>query len=56
MLFRSPLPFDKGAVSASMAADEILVRVSVGDGPGSGEAFGCDLSEEYVIENSEYST
>lgn len=51
-----PLPFDKAAVSAAMAADEILVRIAVGDGPGSGEAFGCDLSEEYVIENSEYST
>ncbi len=52
----TPLPFDKGAVSAAMAADEVLIRVAVGDGPGSGEAFGCDLSEEYVIENSEYST
>ena len=51
-----PVPFDKGAVSASMATEEVLVRVDVGQGSGTGEAFGCDLSEEYVIENSEYST
>lgn len=51
-----PVPFDKGAVSAAMATDEVLVRVDMGQGSGIGEAFGCDLSEEYVIENSEYST
>ncbi|MFN8622690.1 MAG: bifunctional ornithine acetyltransferase/N-acetylglutamate synthase [Chloroflexota bacterium] len=51
-----PLPFDKGTVSAAMAGDEVLVRVDMGQGEGAGEAFGCDLSEEYVIENSEYST
>ena len=46
----------KAMIWAAMAADEVLVRVDVGQGTGSGEAFGCDLSEEYVIENSEYST
>lgn len=51
-----PVAFDKDAVSAAMATDEVLVRVDVGRGSGTGEAFGCDLSEEYVIENSEYST
>ncbi len=51
-----PVAFDKAAVSAAMAADEVLVRVDMGAGDGQGEAFGCDLSEEYVIENSEYST
>ena len=25
-------------------------------GDGTGEAFGCDLTEEYVVENSEYTT
>jgi len=51
-----PVAFDKGAVSAAMASAEVLVRVDAGQGSGTGEAFGCDLSEEYVIENSEYST
>jgi glutamate N-acetyltransferase/amino-acid N-acetyltransferase len=52
----APVPFDKASVSAAMATDEVLVRIDMGVGPGTGEAFGCDLSEEYVIENSEYST
>ena len=52
----TPLDFDTGAVSAAMAADEVLVRVDLGVGDGVGEAFGCDLTEEYVRENSEYST
>jgi glutamate N-acetyltransferase / amino-acid N-acetyltransferase len=51
-----PLPFDAAAVSAGMRAEEVLVRVDLGAGEGTGEAFGCDLTEEYVIENSEYST
>ena len=51
-----PLAFDAAAVSAAMDAPEVLVRVDLGLGTGRGEAFGCDLSEAYVIENSAYST
>jgi len=51
-----PLGFDAAAVSAAMAAPEILVRIELGLGSGSGEAFGCDLTEAYVHENSAYST
>jgi glutamate N-acetyltransferase/amino-acid N-acetyltransferase len=51
-----PLPFDKATVSAAMSSPEILIRLDLGAGDGIGEAFGCDLSEQYVIENSEYST
>jgi glutamate N-acetyltransferase/amino-acid N-acetyltransferase len=51
-----PVPFDRERVREGMAADEVLIRVDLGVGEGVGEAFGCDLSEEYVIENSEYST
>lgn len=51
-----PQPFDRAAVGAAMAAPECLIRLDLGLGPGIGEAFGCDLSEEYVIENSEYTT
>ncbi|MBX3029670.1 MAG: bifunctional ornithine acetyltransferase/N-acetylglutamate synthase [Chloroflexi bacterium] len=52
----TPLPFDAGAASRAMDAEEILVRVDLGVGSGTGEAFGCDLTEAYVRENSEYST
>lgn len=51
-----PLAFDTAAVSAAMDAPEVLVRVDLGLGRGSGEAFGCDLTEAYVVENSAYST
>ncbi len=51
-----PLPFDPAVVSAAMDAPEVLVRVDLGLGDGSGEAFGCDLTEAYVVENSAYST
>ena len=44
------------AVSAAMDAPEVLVRVDLGLGHGSGEAFGCDLTEAYVVENSAYCT
>jgi glutamate N-acetyltransferase/amino-acid N-acetyltransferase len=48
--------FDKAAVRDAMDAPETIVRLDLGLGNGWGEAFGCDLTEEYVKENSEYST
>jgi glutamate N-acetyltransferase/amino-acid N-acetyltransferase len=39
-----------------MDAPEIVIRLDLGLGEGSGEAFGCDLTEAYVRENSEYTT
>ncbi|MGA3029339.1 MAG: bifunctional ornithine acetyltransferase/N-acetylglutamate synthase [Candidatus Limnocylindrales bacterium] len=52
----APLPFDRAAVSKAMDAPEILIRLHLGLGGGTGEAFGCDLTEGYVIENAEYTT
>ena len=51
-----PQPFDKEAVRVAMDAPETIIRLDLGLGNGRGEAFGCDLTEAYVIENSEYST
>jgi glutamate N-acetyltransferase/amino-acid N-acetyltransferase len=51
-----PLAFDKAVVTAAMLSPEVLIRLDLGAGDGIGEAFGCDLTEQYVIENSEYST
>jgi glutamate N-acetyltransferase/amino-acid N-acetyltransferase len=39
-----------------MGAAEVVFGLDLGLGTGSGEAFGCDLTEAYVIENSEYTT
>ncbi len=51
-----PVAVDNMAASAAMAVDEVLIRLDVGLGDGWGEAFGCDLTEAYVRENSEYTT
>ncbi|MDQ3937211.1 MAG: bifunctional ornithine acetyltransferase/N-acetylglutamate synthase, partial [Chloroflexota bacterium] len=51
-----PLAFDAAALSNRMDAPEVLIRLDLGVGQSSGEAFGCDLSEQYVVENSAYST
>ena len=51
-----PLQFDRGAARAAMDAPELLIELDLGLGDGVGEAFGCDLTQEYVIENSEYTT
>jgi glutamate N-acetyltransferase/amino-acid N-acetyltransferase len=51
-----PVAFDRAAVRAAMDAEEVVIRLDLGRGSGSGEAFGCDLSEAYVIENAEYTT
>ena len=51
-----PVPFDREATRAAMDAPELLVRLELGLGTGSGEAFGCDLTEDYVIENAEYTS
>ncbi|MGD0123158.1 MAG: bifunctional ornithine acetyltransferase/N-acetylglutamate synthase [Candidatus Limnocylindrales bacterium] len=52
----APLLFDRDAVRAAMNAPEVLIRLHLGLGGGTGEAFGCDLTEGYVIENAEYTT
>jgi glutamate N-acetyltransferase / amino-acid N-acetyltransferase len=51
-----PIAFDRPAARAAMEASEVLVRLDLGLGDGTGEAFGCDLTEAYVVENSEYTT
>ena len=51
-----PRPFDRAAARAAMDAPEVLIRLDLGLGDGTGEAFGCDLTEAYVIENAEYTT
>jgi glutamate N-acetyltransferase / amino-acid N-acetyltransferase len=52
----APLPFDAAELSRRMDAAEVVIGIDLGHGPGWGEAFGCDLTVEYVIENSAYST
>ncbi|WP_017718971.1 bifunctional ornithine acetyltransferase/N-acetylglutamate synthase [Kamptonema formosum] len=60
-----PLQFDrqaaseymkKAAAGAYLKEDTVLISVSIGNGAGSGAAWGCDLSYDYVKINAEYTT
>ncbi len=51
-----PQSFDREAARAALDAPEIVIELELGLGNGVGEAFGCDLTETYVRENSEYTT
>ncbi len=65
-----PLPFDRPAASAYLRAcaagrylggpgpegDTVMIRLVVGGGPGAGTAWGCDLSDQYVRINADYTT
>jgi glutamate N-acetyltransferase/amino-acid N-acetyltransferase len=60
-----PLPFDRPAASRYMAEraagayledDTVRIRLRLGDGPGEGRAWGCDLSDQYVRINADYTT
>lgn len=60
-----PQPFDRAAAStylkqtaagAYLKEDTVLISVSIGNGSGSGKAWGCDLSYDYVKINAEYTT
>ncbi|MDO8671538.1 MAG: bifunctional glutamate N-acetyltransferase/amino-acid acetyltransferase ArgJ [Dehalococcoidia bacterium] len=51
-----PLPFDKKIASRSLDKLEVFIRVVLNIGSFGATAWGCDLSEEYVRINSEYTT
>jgi glutamate N-acetyltransferase/amino-acid N-acetyltransferase len=54
--FGGPVEFDRAAARKAMDRPELVIGLQLGLGTGRGEAFGCDLTETYVIENSEYTT
>ena len=50
------IPYYKDAVVSAMGSEEVTFRVALNLGQASAVAWGCDLTEEYVIFNSAYST
>ncbi len=44
------------AVVSAMSVPEVQIKANLNAGDGSGTAWGCDLTEEYVTFNSAYST
>ena len=60
-----PLGFDRPAASIYLQQrsegryldnDTVLIRLRIGSGPGDGRAWGCDLSDQYVRINADYTT
>ena len=51
-----PIPFHRDAVVAQMRRPEVTFRLQLHLGSGEATAWGCDLTEEYVIINSAYTT
>ena len=51
-----PIPFHRNAVIALMRGPEVRFRVALNIGHASATAWGCDLTEEYVVINSAYTT
>jgi len=47
------VPFDREGLQARLREPAVEVVVELGRGPGSGEAWGCDLSYEYVRINAD---
>ena len=52
----TPIPFHRDAVVALMSGEQVDFRVSLNLADGIATAFGCDLTEQYVIINSAYTT
>ena len=50
------IPYLKDAVVSAMNSEQVDFRISLNVGECSATAWGCDLTEEYVIFNSAYST
>ena len=51
-----PIPFHRDAVVALMRGQEVTFRLDLHLGEGQATAWGCDLTEQYVIINSAYTT
>jgi len=51
-----PLPFDEQSVVRVLKQSEVPIALHLNLGTSTATAWGCDLSEEYVTINSEYTT
>jgi glutamate N-acetyltransferase/amino-acid N-acetyltransferase len=52
----SPVPFDKKEVVKHLDGKEVFITLNLHLGHAESTAWGCDLSEEYVKINAEYTT
>ena len=52
----APTGVSEAEISAAMDRDEVQIRIDLGAGEASATAWGCDLTEEYVRINADYTT
>ena len=52
----APLAFDEAPAAAALREPTVVLALDLAGGDGSGTAWGCDLTAEYVAINSEYTT
>ena len=50
------IPFDEDVAKKVLLENEVDINVTLHDGDGSAEAYGCDLTYEYVRINGDYRT
>jgi glutamate N-acetyltransferase / amino-acid N-acetyltransferase len=50
------ISYNVQSVVSALGGDEVRLRVDLNIGDGTGVAWGCDLTEEYVVFNSAYTT
>ncbi|MEA5514086.1 bifunctional ornithine acetyltransferase/N-acetylglutamate synthase [Nodularia sp. UHCC 0506] len=50
------LSVDRSMIKGQRVDNPVIIAVNVGNGHGSGKAWGCDLSYDYVKINAEYTT
>ncbi|MCL4458822.1 MAG: bifunctional glutamate N-acetyltransferase/amino-acid acetyltransferase ArgJ [Chloroflexi bacterium] len=51
-----PQPYDRSLAREALSQSEVTIRVDLHLGSSRATAWGCDLTEEYVIVNSKYTT
>jgi glutamate N-acetyltransferase / amino-acid N-acetyltransferase len=51
-----PTSFDREAATTQLIQHPVVIQLKIGNGPGQGAAWGCDLSYDYVKINAEYTT
>jgi glutamate N-acetyltransferase/amino-acid N-acetyltransferase len=56
MLAGTPQPFEKALAQAELTGPQIYITVDLHAGDEEAVGWGCDLTEEYVVINSEYET
>ena len=52
----SGIPFSEEKAKEILTQDEIDILVTLGDGDACAEAYGCDLTDDYVKINGDYRT